>query len=49
MKNSFVFLQGVSVGDAFFSRKAVARAEWYMARWQCKIVDINEMLDEEEQ
>jgi hypothetical protein len=37
---------GFFSADTFHSDAAIARAEWYMARWQREIARIREMLKE---
>ena len=39
---------GFFSGDTFENREAIARAEWYMQRWQQKITETKKSLDLEE-
>lgn len=39
---------GFFSGDTFHSHEAIARAEWYFARWQREIASIKEMLSDDQ-
>lgn len=40
---------GFFSGDIFYNYEALERVEWYLARWQKRMKELRECLDEDEE